>query len=105
MNKYPTSKDDRNIRFEGNPDEKAKAIALVDIVLKGQGDLGVYGNLSGGVDSLIKEMRITITDKGAYYAVDMAPRSGQGHDFSFTIDKGTGRRSEVAIGEVLPPPK
>ena len=38
--------------------------------------------------------------------VDIYPkRSEGGHDFSFTINKETGKRSEVTVEEVLPEPE
>lgn len=94
-----------SIQFEGNQKFKKDALELLDKVLKEQGDLGVYGNLSGGIEELTKNMNIKIIEENDYYSIDIYPklRSG-GHDFGFTIDKRTGKRSNVAVGEVLPPP-
>jgi hypothetical protein len=36
-------------------------------------------------------------------SIKMSPKSELGgHDFAFTINKKTGKRSDVVIGEVLP---
>jgi hypothetical protein len=93
------------VQFEGNQNLKNNAIKLLDKVLKEQGDLGVYGNLSGGVSETIKDMNIKIVEEDDYYSIDISPKSSYGgHDFSFTIDKKTQKRSNVVVGEVLPPP-
>ena len=94
------------IGFEGDPKAKKKSIALLDKVLREQGDLGVYGDLSGGLEELIRDFAVEITEREDHYEIDIYPRSSEGgHDFSFTINKETGKRSEVAVGEVLPEPE
>ena len=94
------------IMFDGAQTSKRAAVELLDKVLKEQGDLGVYGNLRGGVEEISKEMKIKIKEEVNYYFIDIFPKSNTGgHDFSFTIDKKTEKMSHVVVGEVLPEPK
>ena len=94
-----------DIQFDGSPKARDKAIEFLDNVLKEQGDLGVYGDLSDGVEVLIKDMNIRIVQEKDHYAIDIYPKTASGgHDFSFTIDSKTGKRSGVVVGEVLPEP-
>ena len=93
------------IIFEGERGAKQHAMELLDRVLKEQGDLGVYGDLSGGIEEIAKTMGIRIMEVGNYFEIEIYPTSGAGgHDFCFTIDKKTGKRSNVTVGEVLPHP-
>jgi hypothetical protein len=93
-----------DIQFEGNQQSRKDAIELLDKVLKEQGDLGVYGNLSIGLERLTKEFYIEIKDEKDYYSIDIYPKSYAGHDFSFSIDKNTGKISDLCVGEIIPPP-
>ena len=94
-----------SIQFEGNQGLKKDAIELLDKVLKQQGDLGTFGDLRGGIEKIIKDMNIKIIDENNFYSIDIYPKSNSdSHDFGFTIDKKTEKRSNVTIGEVLPPP-
>ena len=94
-----------DIQFDGSTRARRKAIELLDNVLKEQGDLGVYGDLSDGVEVLIKDMNIRIVQEKDLYFIDIYPKNTSGgHDFSFTIDSKTGKRSDVVVGEVLPEP-
>jgi len=94
----------RSVFFEGKEVSRNSAMELVDRALWEHGDLGVYGNLSGGLEEIIKEMFLRITDEGEYYSVSVWPKSGCGHDFGFTVSKTTGEISNVVVGEVLPEP-
>ncbi len=94
-----------DIQFEGNQENRNVAITALDKVLREQEDLGAYGNLSGGLEDVTKDMNIKIEEEDNHYSIDIYPKSNTGgHDFSFTIDKTTGQRSDVAVGEILPPP-
>ena len=105
MSEIPFIKNE-NIQFYGDQSVRNDAIKLLDRVLKEQGDFGSYGNLSGGIDDIKKDMNIKITEEEYYYSIDIYPESSfGGHDFGFTIDKITGKRSDVAVGEILPPPE
>lgn len=94
-----------DIEFMGDQRSKGAAIELLDKVLREQGDFGVYGNLSGGIGEMRKDMKIRITEETALYSIEISPKSTVGgHDFFFTIDKKTGKRSDITVGEVLPEP-
>jgi len=94
-----------NILFDGNQDKKKAAVELIDRALKEQGDLGVYGDLSGGINEIAEKMYVKISEHDDSYSVSIWPKSGKGgHDFSFTVDKSTGMMSDVAVGEILPEP-
>jgi len=100
--------DDQRIVYEGDQAKEAEAVKLVDKALKEHGDLGTYGDLSVGLDKITTEMDmvVKISDKGTYYFVDIAPVSGHAeHDFSFSVDKKSGKLSDVAVGEIEPDPK
>lgn len=89
----------------GTPQSKTDVIELLDRVLKAQGDFGVYGNLSDGVEALVEYMNVSITVEEECYSIELSPKdSFGGHDFSFTINKKTETISDVVVGEVLPQP-
>lgn len=79
-----------------------KIIEILDNALKQGGDLGVYGDLSPGLQSLVQDFYITVTEDEEVFYVDCAPMSGQGHDFGFSIIKKTGLIDEnsICVGEV-----
>ena len=60
----------------------------------------------GILEEWIPDSLITLTEGHSRIHVDVAPRSGEGHDASFSIDKATGLldRGSLAVGEVIPPP-
>jgi len=97
--------DRESILFDGNKDKIKAAVELIDRALKEQGDLGVYGDLSGGLSEITERMNVRITEHDDSYSVSIWPKSGKGgHDFSFTVYKSTGRMSDTAVGEILPEP-
>lgn len=93
-----------NIHFDGGGESKANALKLIDGVLKKQGNLGVYGDLSAGLDALQREMVIEIQEEKGFYHISIYPLSGGGHDFSFSIDIKKKEMTDVAVGEIEPPP-
>lgn len=94
-----------DIQFDGSAKARKQAIALLDQVLKEQGGLGVYGDLSDGVGAILKDMGIRIVQEKDHYSIDIYPKSTSGgHDFSFTIDSKTRKMSGVVVGSVLPDP-
>ena len=98
---------EKNIHFTGKQNEKIAIINFVDSALKKYGDFGVYGDLSSGLEELIKNnFIIKITDEETIYFISIYPENTDlgGHDFAFDIDKETGIISNVAVGEIEPPP-
>ena len=94
-----------DVQFEGNQQLRKYAIELLDKVLKEEGDFGVYGDLSDGLETVVKDMNVKIVEEKDYYSVSIYPKKATGgHDFSFTIDKKREKRSDVIVGEVVPDP-
>ncbi len=62
--------------------------------------------LDASLQACLREFNVTVHVTGLAYAVDLAPRSGEGHDFSFRVDKATGLldTSSLCTGEVIPEP-
>ncbi len=93
------------IQFYGNEKKKEEIFAWVDQSLKSYGNFGVYGDLSSGLKKLSKENEIEIREMENSYHLSIAPNSKTGHDFSFQIDKKTGKISNLAVGNLSPDPK
>lgn len=91
-------------RQEVRPDEPHDALTLVDTAMRRDGDLGVYGDLTGGLAWAADVFRVTVTDLGDRLLVDLGPRSEAGHDFTFEVVRATGELLDPVIGEVAPPP-
>ena len=94
----------KNIRFIGEVKSKLEAVILIDEVLKAQGNLSGYGDLSVGLEVLEKDMIINIEEKEGFYNIELEPISGAGHDFSFSIDIEKKKLINVVIGSIEPPP-
>ncbi len=98
------------IRFiskkEKNIDEKNRIAKILDEALKKSGDFGVYGNLSSGLENLVNDFIVTITEKKKAYFIDCGPLSGYGHDCQFSINKKLKiiDKNSVCVGEVIAPP-
>lgn len=97
------------IRFPSNItkiEPKIQLVSKLDEALKKSGDLGVYGDLSNGIEDLIKDFRITITENISGYFIDCGPLSGSGHDFQFVLKKKNWSIDEnsICVGEVLSEP-
>lgn len=92
-------------RREVRPDEPHDALILVDAAMRRDGNLGVYGDLTGGLAWAADVFRVTVTDQGDRLLVDLGPRSDAGHDFTFEVVRATGELLEPVIGEVAPPPE
>ena len=78
--------------------------AIVDQALRKHGDLGVYGDLSAGLEALEQQFTAEITPSAETIHVSLSPHSGAGHDFSFQVHRATGEISAVAVGSLAPPP-
>ena len=85
------------------PDERLRVIELVDAALKKNGDLGAYGDLSGGLAGLARSHAIRITVGPGGYFVEAAPRSRAGHDVALRVDPRTLEFHDVAVGAIAPP--
>ncbi|BBO79189.1 hypothetical protein DSCW_66060 [Desulfosarcina widdelii] len=96
--------DDR-INFDGNAQNRDRAIKLLDEILKEQGDFGVYGDLSHGLTEILKANGVDIAEKKHFLEVSIYPISGQGHDFSFNIDIKEKKLIDLVVGEIEPQPE
>ena len=94
------------IRFISDDDAKETAIDKVNKALELDADFLEPECLVGGLKEYLDEFIVTIKDTKSLYDIDLNPKSGAGHDFSFSVDKSTGRidRQSLAVGEVLPEP-
>ena len=96
-----------NIRFiPENENAKDTAIDLINAAIEQDGDFLESECLVGGFREYMEDLVITITENESQYYIDLSPKSGEGHDFSFSVDKGTKRidKQSFAVGEVLPEP-
>ena len=81
------------------------ARSVVDRALKAHGDLGVYGDLSAGLEALEKEFTVRIEEGEGVLHVDAGPHSGARHDFAFSVNLATGEIQDVVVGEIAPEPE
>ena len=98
----------KEIRFISDDDDaKETAIDKVNKALELDADFLEPECLVGGLKEYLDEFIVTIKDTKSLYDIDLNPKSGAGHDFSFSVDKSTGRvdRQSLAIGEILPEPE
>lgn len=97
----------KEIRFiSDNNGAKVTAIDKVNKAIELDADFLESECLVGGLKEYLDEFIVTIKDTKSLYNIDLNPKSGAGHDFSFSVDKSTGRidRQSLAIGEILPEP-
>ncbi len=94
------------IIYTGDESSKKEVLALIDSSLRKNGDLGVYGDLSGGLQVLLEQgMAVSVSECKEGYDVSIWPaESSHGHDFSLTVSP-KGEISGVVVGEILPPPE
>ena len=93
------------IRFiSDDKDAGSTAIDVVNRAIELDADFLEPECLIGGLKEYLEEFVVTIKDVKSLYDIDLNPRYGAGHDFSFSVDKSTGRvdRQSLAIGEISP---
>lgn len=58
-------------------------------------------------EELMEAFEVKITSDESTLFVDLAPRSGEGHDYMFRIDLKTGKviENSITIGEIIPDPE
>jgi hypothetical protein len=59
--------------------------------------------LDDTIEDLISDLRLTIIDRGSKLEIDLAPISGEGHDFNFLVKKRSKRivKDSLMVGEVI----
>jgi hypothetical protein len=92
------------IEFSKGLKNKKKAIRIIDKSLRINGNLGVYGNLSQGLNALLQYNRIRIEDNKTTYCITIWPDSQQGHDFIMSINKISLTINDLVVGNIEPPP-
>lgn len=94
------------IRFtSGDEDAKKRAIETVDKAINKERALFDSETLYHGLKEYTEDLVVTIKDEDTYYNVDLSPKSGAGHDFSFSVDKETLEVNDMAVGELIPDPE
>lgn len=95
-----------NIRFVSkNKGSKIKSIEFINEAIEKDSALLKSQQLTGGLKAWTEDFIITIADEDTFYSVDLGPKSGEGHDFSFRVDKITQKISNFIVGEVEPEPE
>ena len=92
------------VKYTGDT-ERSEAIEYINKILKEKGDLGVYGDLSPGLEGLIKDSNINLVERETHYQLELSPVSNEGHDFSLKIDKEKPVIYDVVVGEIEPDPE
>ena len=59
------------------------------------------------LEEILEEFDVKLTTIETYLLVDMAPKSGEGHDYMFRVDMGSGKviTNTLTIGEIIPDPE
>jgi len=78
---------------------------LVEAIL--MEDLLRHEGIPDTVEEMLEEFDVKLTPMETYLLVDMAPKSGEGHDYMFRIDLESGKviSNTITIGEVLSDPE
>lgn len=95
---------EKEIRLISDNDTKETAIDIVNKAIELDADFLEPECLVGSLKEYTEDFIVTIKDAKSLYDVDLNPKSGAGHDFSFSVNKSIGRidRESLAIGEILP---
>lgn len=58
-------------------------------------------------EALLEEFNVRINRKGITLHVDLAPKSGKGHDYMFSVNILTGKidKNSITIGELISEPE
>ena len=88
-----------------NKKGKQKAIELVNKAIEMDAEILKTEGLIGNLKDYLEDLYIRIFDEKREYHIDLGPKSGEGHDFTFSIKKKTNRidLSSLCIGEVIQP--
>lgn len=79
-------------------------LRFIDRSLRENGDFGVYGRVTEGMESLVENFSVILRDDdehGAWY-MSVLPFDGHGHELGFWIDKTTGDVSHALVGHSVP---
>lgn len=89
------------LNFDGQM-EQEEACAFINKSLESHGDLGVYGDISMGLDSLSKMFYIRIEKIKGGFALELVPHSHQGHGFNFQVNWKSGKIENLIVETLVP---
>ena len=83
-----------------------KVIKKINNALADEKEFLEAEGLTGGLKEFSEDLNITIYNRKTVFEIDLGPKSGEGHDFQFSISKITGKldKDSLAVGEVISPP-
>lgn len=70
----------------------------IDRAFRKNGDFGVYGSVTSGLDWVKEEFEVKIGEDEEEYQLTLDPRDGYGHFFHFSLNKVTGTIGAVMSG-------
>ena len=87
--------------------ERNRIIGVVDAAMANEAEFLLSEGFFGSLEEQLSVFSVTITENESRYYIDLSPKSGEGHDGTFAIDKATGKldRGSLTVGEVLPDPE
>ncbi len=100
LNKIRIIKDDkREIEFS----KINIAINIVNEAIEKEREFFDKECLFGILENYTADLYVRIIDRGSKYEVDLAPISGEGHDFNFTVKKRSKRvdKDSFCVGELI----
>lgn len=97
-------KDDKRIK---SPDLINKAIDIVNEAIEKERAFFDSECLTGNLEAYTVDLYVRIFDLGSKFEVDLAPISGEGHDFGFTIKKKSKKvdLDSFSVGELISEPE
>lgn len=90
-------------RYRGEDDLKNTASWINNALSKNK-DILAKETLGSCLEDYMKDMNIEIIEEKEYFIINLDPISGEGHDFSFKLDKKTKLISDMVVGFIEPEP-
>lgn len=86
--------------------KKLKAIEVINKAIEKERTFLDSECLYGTLKDFQSDLNITIFNKKKHYYIDLGPKSGEGHDFSFNVLKTKEKidRDTFSVGEVISEP-
>lgn len=87
--------------------QKKKIIEIVNKSLKKDAKFLASEYMEDNLEDYLKDFNVTIHVSTLHFVVDLGPKSGEGHDFNFEINRVTGRinQDSLVVGEVIKEPQ
>lgn len=61
--------------------------------------------LTGSIEEWSRDFSVTVVESSSRIYLDLAPKSGEDHDFTIFIDSETREITGIDVGEVIPEPE